>query len=352
MKTKNNGTTAAQVEDIKRFPTVTYPIMADDLHTPQAYAYNLRRAIVTDCTTEQRAELVKLLDGKDTAEGVTFRNSQANRDRLHIWQNREARKQRAAILGDGWQYVEGINQGTQPGDLITCIDGTRGRVTKASAKSSVIEFETESGQRLNVGGYFRQDRNYSTSEKLRNSESKERDAFNLPSRDERRPSAKSEPEGFRVGDKVRHNQSNEVATITAIRRAYVPMFGSIRLLYTLDFGKSVIGPFCSELNGGEFLAEAITPVVTSWATDYTADDFRKLEANPEAVEADPDIMGRRFLSSAGLTELQVFIQDYAGNEAHALYYIWDELAQEVRANVRPLSWLRSQFSAANGWQPA
>ena len=247
MKTKNNGTTAAQVEDIKRFPTVTYPITADDLHTPQAYAYNLRYAIVTDCTTEQRAELVKLLDGKDTAEGVTFRNSTDNRDRLHIWQNREARKQRAAILGDGWQYVEGINQGTQPGDLITCIDGTRGRVTKASAKSSVIEFETESGQRLNVGGYFRKDRNYSTS-------------------------AKSEPEGFRVGDKVRHNQSNEVATITAIRRAYVPMFGSIRLLYTLDFGKSVIGPFCSELNGGEFLAEAITPVVTSWATDYTADD--------------------------------------------------------------------------------
>jgi len=323
----NNGTTAAQVEDIKRFPTVTYPIMADDLHTPQAYAYNLRYAIVTDCTREQRAELVKLLDGKDTAEGVTFRNSKANRDRLHIWQNREARKQRAAILGEGWQYVEGINQGTQPGDLITCIDGTRGRVTKASAKSSVIEFETESGQRLNVGGYFRKDRNYSTSEK-------------------------SEPEGFRVGDKVRHNQSNEVATITAIRRAYVPMFGSIRLLYTLDFGKSVIGPFGCELNGGEFLAEAITPVVTSWATDYTADDFRKLEANPEAVEADPDIMGRRFRSSAGLTELQVFIQDYAGNEAHALYYIWDELAQEVRANVRPLSWLRSQFSAANGWQPA
>ena len=33
---------------------------------------------------------------------------------------------------------------------------------------------------------------YSTSEKLRNSESKESDAFNLPSRDERRPSAKSE----------------------------------------------------------------------------------------------------------------------------------------------------------------
>ena len=330
MKTKNNGTTAAQVEDIKRFPTVTYPITADDLHTPQAYAYNLRYAIVTDCTTEQRAELVKLLDGKDTAEGVTFRNSKDNRYRLHIWQNREARKQRAAILGEGWQYAGNLYETPQAkeGDAICAVDGTTGICTQSHPESCVIEFKSDKdGKLLSVCGYFFRSANYSTSEQ-------------------------SEPEGFRVGDKVRHNQSNEVATITAIRRAYVPMFGSFRLLYTLDFGKSVIGPFCSELNGGEFLAEAITPVVTSWATDYTADDFRKLEANPEAVEADPDIMGRRFRSSAGLTELQVFIQDYAGNEAHALYYIWDELAQEVRANVRPLSWLRSRFSAANGWQPA
>ena len=178
--------TNINIDEIKRYPTVTNHILADDLHTPQAYAYTLRRAIVTDCNDRQRAELVELLEGKDTAEGVTFNNTKANRDRLHIWQNSESRKERAAILGEGWQWVEGLNHGTQPGDVITCIDGTRGRVTKASGESCVIEFETENGQRLNVAGSFR----YTPSEKLRNSESKERDAFNLPSRDERRPSAK------------------------------------------------------------------------------------------------------------------------------------------------------------------
>lgn len=143
------------IDEIKRFPTVTNPIKADDLHTPQAYAYTLRRDIVTDCNDRQRAELVELLEGKDTAEGVTFNNTQRNRDRLHLWQNSESRKERAAILGEGWQYIEGLNSGTEPGDLITCIDGTRGRVTKADEESCVIEFETENGQRLSVAGYFR-----------------------------------------------------------------------------------------------------------------------------------------------------------------------------------------------------
>ena len=147
--------TNINIDEIKRYPTVTNPIKADDLHTPQAYAYTLRRAIVTDCNDRQRAELVELLEGKDTAEGVTFQNTQRNRDRLHIWQNSESRKERAAILGEGWQYVEGLNHGTQPGDLITCLDGTQGRVTKSSPESCCIEFETADGQRLTVAGYFR-----------------------------------------------------------------------------------------------------------------------------------------------------------------------------------------------------
>ena len=153
--------TNINIDEIKRYPTVTNPIKADDLHTPQAYAYTLRRAIVTDCNDRQRAALVELLDGKESAEGVTFNNTKANRDRLHIWQNRESRKERAAILGEGWQYIEGLNHGTQPGDLVTCIDGTRGRVTKSDPESCVIEFETENGQRLSVAGYFR----YTPSEK-------------------------------------------------------------------------------------------------------------------------------------------------------------------------------------------
>ena len=154
--------TNINIDEIKRFPTVTNPIKADDLHTPQAYAYTLRRAIVTDCNDRQRAELVELLDGRDTAEGVTFDNTREKHNRLHRWQNSEAQKERAAILGTDWQYIEGLHHGTQPGDLVTCIDGTRGRVTKASEESCVIEFETENGQRLSVAGYFR----YTPSEKL------------------------------------------------------------------------------------------------------------------------------------------------------------------------------------------
>lgn len=176
----------------------------------------------------------------------------------------------------------------------------------------------------------------------------------------------TEAEGVKVGDKVRHNKHEEVATVTAIREAFVNRADGYRYLYTLDFGQSVLGPFQVELNGGEFLREAFTlesaseitekPQPSSWVTDYTYDDFAKLEANPEAIEADPDIMGKRFRltakdGSAPLSELQVFIQDYAGNERHALYYIWDEWMQEVRANVRPLDWLREHFCHANGWQP-
>ena len=234
------------IDEIKRYPTVTNPIKADDLHTPQAYAYTLRRAIVTDCTTEQRAELVELLNGKDTAEGVTFNNTKANRNRLHRWQNEQSRKERAAILGEGWQYVDGLNHGTQPGDLVTCIDGTRGRVTKSNPGSCVIEFETENGQRLTVAGYFR----YT-------------------------PSAKSEAiteaEGIQIGDKVRHNKHEEVATVTAIREAFVNRCDGYRYLYTLDFGQSVKGPFGVELNGGEFLREAFTPCAPDSEADTLAD---------------------------------------------------------------------------------
>jgi hypothetical protein len=150
--------TNINIEEIKRFPTVTNPISAPDLSVPQAYAYSLRRAIVIDCNQNQRAELIELLSGKNFPEGVCFNNTKDNRHRLHVWQNSESRKERASILGNGWQWIEGINHGTQPGDLIACIDGTRGRVTKADPESCVIEFETENGQYLSVAGYFRKER--------------------------------------------------------------------------------------------------------------------------------------------------------------------------------------------------
>ena len=64
---------------------------------------------------------------------------------------------------------------------------------------------------------------------------------------------------IKVGDKVRHNKHEEVATVTAIREAFVNGCDGYRYLYTLDFGQSVTGPFDVELNGGEFLREAFTP---------------------------------------------------------------------------------------------
>lgn len=157
MKQTVNGLTAAQVEEIKRTRAITNPISAPDLNVPQAYSYSPRRAIVTDCNEDQRAELSKLLNGKNTPAGVCFNNTKANRHYLHVWQNEEARKQRAAILGEGWQYVEGVNHGTQIGDLVACIDGTQGRVTQSSPDSCCIEFNAENGTRYSVAGYFRKD---------------------------------------------------------------------------------------------------------------------------------------------------------------------------------------------------
>jgi hypothetical protein len=264
--------TNINIDEIKRYPTVTNPIKADDLHTPQAYAYTLRRAIVTDCNDRQRAELVKLLEGKDTAEGVTFNNTKTNRDRLHIWQNRESRKQRAAILGEGWQYIEGLNHGTQPGDVITCTDGTRGRVTKSDPESCCIEFETADGRRLSVAGYFR----YT-------------------------PSEKSETADERKAADIARERQEKPGTVH-----------------------------------------------TSWATDFTPEDFQKLTSRYEIADEDRDIVGRRFHTGEGLWTVDVFVSDYAGNEAHALIYLLTGEG-EVRANVLSLDHLRQTLTESKGW---
>ena len=90
-----------------------------------------------------------------------------------------------------------------------------------------------------------------------------------------------EAEGVKVGDKVRHNKHEEVATVTAIREAFVNRCDGYRYLYTLDFGQSVKGPFDVELNGGEFLREAFTPCTPDG--DYYS-EYQKLshqEARPQ-----------------------------------------------------------------------
>ena len=71
--------------------------------------------------------------------------------------------------------------------------------------------------------------------------------------------AVTQAEGIKIGDTVRHNKHEEVATVTDIREAFVNRADGYRYLYTLDVGQSVTGPFGVELNGGEFLREAFTP---------------------------------------------------------------------------------------------
>ena len=63
---------------------------------------------------------------------------------------------------------------------------------------------------------------------------------------------------YQIGDKVKHNFFDDVATVTAKRQAQT--MGRFCWLYTLDFGHSVTGPFGTDYNGGEFLAEALKPV--------------------------------------------------------------------------------------------
>lgn len=163
---------------------VTNPIKADDLSTPRVLRLSERRDIVTGCTPEQLDELERL-GGKRTASGIVFSASKYNRHRLHVWQNEQSRKERATILGDGWQWIEGVNHGTEPGDLIVCTDGTQGRVTRSSPESCCIEFETEDGQRLSVAGYFRKEiPRYRGSEKSPISE-KQKSGYDLSKQAER-----------------------------------------------------------------------------------------------------------------------------------------------------------------------
>lgn len=201
------------IDDIKRLPTVTNPIKADDLNTCKVYKYSPARCIVTDYTDEQRADLLDMTKGREIADGIVFASSKYVLNRLHSWQNHEALKQRAAILGEGWQWICGLNSGTEPGDVITCIDGTRGRVTKSDPESCCIEFETENGQLQSVAGYFR----YTPSAK---SQSDAEQAFN-------------EALTINVGDRVTSKHYHQTGTVTTIRQEKGEM------VYDVKFDKPV-----------------------------------------------------------------------------------------------------------------
>ena len=168
----------------------------------------------------------------------------------------------------------------------------------------------------------------------------------------------TEAEGVKIGDKVKHVWSDEVATVTAIRKAYWDASAGEVWLFTLDYGKdtkgdwkTVLGPFKMDLNGKEFRREAFKlyepseiteqreqndacissaesrrdkangqikaadiarkrqespgTVNTSWATDFTPEDFEKLTSRYEIADEDSDIMGRRFHTGEGLWTVDV-----------------------------------------------
>lgn len=69
----------------------------------------------------------------------------------------------------------------------------------------------------------------------------------------------NEPKQITVGDTVTHKKTGQRAKVTSKRAQYLKAFGGSCWLYGLDFGKSVIFAG-AEMNGGEFLFEAIEKV--------------------------------------------------------------------------------------------
>lgn len=89
---------------------------------------------------------------------------------------------------------------------------------------------------------------------------------------------------YQIGDKVKHNWFDDVATVTAKREAYT--MGSFQWLYTLDFGHSVKGPFGKDYNGEEFLEEAIKPLQQpSEITEMSNAEFAEQYCKPDIIKA-------------------------------------------------------------------
>jgi hypothetical protein len=104
-----------------------------------------------------------------------------------------------------------------------------------------------------------------------------------------------------------------VATVTAIREAFVNGCDGYRYLYTLDFGQSVTGPFGVELNGGEFLREAFTPC-TPDGRDLLPDPPAEITINeptleePQEIKAD-GIDPRFTLNRENISPVSKYIND-------------------------------------------
>lgn len=129
-------------------------------------------------------------------------------------------------------------------------------------RTPLLQFLMEEYDRLLKAGYIKEATGQNGRTLCRWINKKEEKELNKARREAEKTTKETEgiteAEGIKIGDKVCHNKHEEVATVTAIREAFVNGCDGYRYLYTLDFGQSVKGPFDVELNGGEFLREAFT----------------------------------------------------------------------------------------------
>ena len=99
---------------------------------------------------------------------------------------------------------------------------------------------------------------------------------------------------YKPGDRVRHNQSGREATVTDIRvTKEMKAFGELRKVYRLDFGETVLGPFGYDLNGGEFIAEAITELLPEPPKEIIIEDATLQEASEIKPKATDRIESRK-----------------------------------------------------------
>ena len=334
MKTKNNGTTAAKVNNSNESKNrVNNVAMPAGEYGDLCYDYFGKSSVIVFGNTDDHAAQLEAIGGK-YSERLKYSPLQNGRK----WTEKQGRTagyyftteqgKREAV-----QYVQRVNhaifdryeQSTagmegviqrpadfKEGDRVRTIHGL-GTVTanepqynKAVSVCVRLDKMTYNYAWKGMPHTFIECRcdeitRYTPSAKLRNSESKESDAFNLPSRDEIRPLAKSETADERKAADIARERQEKPGTVN-----------------------------------------------TSWATDFTPDDFEKLTSRYEIADEDRDIMGRRFHTGEGLWTVDVFVSDYAGNEAHALIYLLTGEG-EVRANVLSLDHLRQTLTEAKGW---
>ena len=134
---------------------VTNPIKADDLHTPRVLQLAKGCFIVVGCTPEQGQEL-KNEGGEIIEDGVIFEASKSVISRLRSWQNQEAKKERAQILGDEWELVEwNTSARAKVGDEVVTVDGRHFIVTEATGTCIIRMKDIEGKEGYSVGGgYF------------------------------------------------------------------------------------------------------------------------------------------------------------------------------------------------------